>query len=73
MKTKSHLVHRISLLGPRGKSDVSIVGRLHPELYLPSRHGIEMVLQFVFGGKRWKGEELREEPSRSRIIHLAFL
>lgn len=59
-KAKSHLVHRISLLGSRSESDVSIVGRLYPELDLPGRHGIEMVLQLVLGGKRCKVEGLHE-------------
>lgn len=50
-EAKSHLVHRISLLGSRGESDVGIVRRFYPELNLPGRHGIEVVLQFVLGVK----------------------
>lgn len=53
-KTESHLVHRIPLLGSRGEGDVGIVRCLYPELDLPSRHGVEVVLQFVLGVKRWK-------------------
>jgi len=51
-ETKSHLVHRIPLLRSRGKCDVSIIRRFYPELNLSSRHGVEMVFQFVLGVKR---------------------
>lgn len=48
----SHLVHWFPFLRSGGKGDVSIICCFHSELDLPGRHGIEMVFQFVLGGKR---------------------
>lgn len=46
-------------MGSRGEGDMGIVRRFYPELDLSSRHGIEVVLQFVFSVKRWKRRIVR--------------
>lgn len=52
----SYLIHRFSLMGTSGESDMSIVRCFYTELKLPTSDGIEIVLQFVFSGKSWKNK-----------------